>query len=151
MGRRPGRPVGLPRTPWSVLRVGLRAVSRGATQAEGAALAGISEWTLNRAVAEHGVGVLRERRARPDALRIEEREEIYAGIARGESNPVIAERLGRSRSTIWREITRNGGRSGYRPHRAQQAADDAACRPRLPWTETRPWLWPEVIELLRKL
>src|SRR5699024_4733542 len=105
MGRRTGRPTGRPRTPWSVLRVGLRAVSRGATQAEGAVLAGVSEWTLNRAVAEHGVGVLRERQARPDALRIEEREETYAGIARGESNLVIAERLGRSRSTIWREIT----------------------------------------------
>ena len=32
---------------------------------------------------------------------------------------------------------------------AQERADVAAERPKPSWTETRPWLWDEVIELLR--
>ena len=47
-------------------------------------------------------------------LRLEEREEISRGIAARESAQRIAERLGRSKSAITREIARNGGRSAYR-------------------------------------
>lgn len=137
------------RVPWSQVRVALRAISQGATHKQAAALAGMGSRTLDTYVAEHGVGVLRERRQRRDALTIEEREEVFAGIQRRESDAGIAERLGRHRSTVWREISAGGGRDAYRPHRSQQRADEAARRCRLTWVQSRPWLWVEVVGLLR--
>lgn len=141
--------MGRPPLAWSVVRVALRAVAGGATHVEAAALAGIGHSSVERYVAAHGVAVLRERTARVGAVTIDEREEILVGIGRGDSDAVIAERLGRHRATIYREIVAGGGRPLYRPHRAQQRADDAARRCRQPWVETRPWLWEEVIELLK--
>ena len=58
--------------------------------------------------------------------------------------------MGRHRGTVGREITANGGRSGYRAYRAQERADQLARRPKLAWTQTRPWLWDEVQALLRR-
>ena len=138
-----------PPIPWSTVRIALRAVASGASEEEAAAIAGISQSTVSKYVIEHGVGVLRPRRQRPDALNIDEREEIFAGLQRGESQAVIAARLGRHRSTIYREIHRHGCRDTYRPHRAQHGADDAARRCRPTWIDTRPWLWDLVVELLR--
>lgn len=136
--------MGRPKTPWRVARVALFEVARGATQAEAGAIAGISEDTVWRLVGEHGVMPLTERVQRPDALTIGEREEIMVGIARGESNAVIAARLGRHRGTIGSEIARCGDRNGYRAFRAQEHADQAARRTRPRWSETRPWLWEVV-------
>ena len=64
-------------------------------------------------------------------LLVAEREEISLGIARGESARAIARGLGRSASTVSREIDRNGGRDGYRAHRAQVAAWERARRPKV--------------------
>jgi IS30 family transposase len=133
-----------------VVRGGLKAVADGATVAAAAREAGVSKRTLERWIADHGVGVLRERTNRAGSLSIADREEIWMGIERGQSDAVIAEGLGRSRSTIWREIKAGGGRENYRPHRAQARSDDAACRPRSCWTESRPWLWTVVQDLLRE-
>lgn len=141
--------MGRAKTPWSVMRVALRAVSLGATQREAAALAGVSQQAVWAATQDHGVGVLRERRARPGSLTIDEREEVFVGIAQGESASAIAARLGRHRSTIWREVNAAGGRDTYRPHRAQHRADDAARRQRPTWVQTRPWVWEAVVERLR--
>ncbi len=58
-----------------------------------------------------------------------EREEIRAGIERGESFRRIAARLGRSVSTVSREVARNGGRVWYR---AVSANGQAWCRARRP-------------------
>jgi IS30 family transposase len=132
-----------------VVRVALVAVSRGATYAQAAVLAGISESTVCSRAAEEDVVVLRDRKPRAGALRLEDREEIRAGIERGESDAVIGERIGFDRSTVWREIRRDGGRVAYRAFRAQGCADDAARRPKLRWFEERPWLWDYVVELLR--
>src|SRR4051812_29553043 len=58
----------------------------------------------------------------PHRLSFVEREEIFAGICRGESDSEIARRLGRHRSTIGREIRGCGGRRRYRPLRAERFA-----------------------------
>lgn len=136
--------MGRPRIPWPIARTALVAVGRGATARQAAQLAGISETSVQRLVGEHGRMCLRDHTPRPGALTLEDREEIRVGIDRGESDTRIAERLGRHRSTIWREINRNGGRRAYRVFRAHDRATQVARRLRRPWTETRPWLWQEV-------
>lgn len=141
--------VGGPPLPWSKVRVALSAVAGGATQRQAATIAGIGTSTVFRYVQMHGVPVLREHKQRPDSLTIAEREEIFLGIERNESDNAIAKRLGCHRGTIGREIARGGGRANYRPHRAQADADDKARRSRPSWIDTRPWLWDHVIELLR--
>ena len=97
----------------------------------------------------HGVVMGTDRRRRDNALSQDEREEIRVGIAAGESDAVIAERTGRHRSTVWREIAANGGRLRYRAAGAEERAARSARRPKVPWTEERPWLWDEVQQLLR--
>jgi len=91
----------------------------------------------------------RERKRRPGSLSTSEREEIRVGIETGESDDDIASRIGRHRSTIWREIAANGGRGHYRAAAAEERAARVACRPKATWTEQRPWLWEEVQGLLR--
>ena len=59
-----------------------------------------------------------------------EREEVSRGIAAVDSARTIAETLGRSPSTIAREIARNGGRVAYRAARADAAAYVRARRPK---------------------
>ena len=64
------------------------------------------------------------------ALTPAEREEISRGLARRLSLRTIATQLGRSPSTISRELHRNGGATGYRAVKADQAAWDRARRPK---------------------
>jgi IS30 family transposase len=59
-----------------------------------------------------------------------EREEISRGLAAGSSVRAIASGLGRSPSTVSREVLANGGRSGYRAARADAAAWVRAARPK---------------------
>lgn len=139
-----------PKVPWRVARVALLAVGHGATIVEAAQLAGISPRAVDRLVGEHGRMTRRDRTPRRDALTLEEREEIRVGIDRRETDHGIGDRLGRDRSTIWREVRSNGGRSAYRAFRAQERADQAARRTRDPWTVTRKWLWEEVVVLLKQ-
>jgi IS30 family transposase len=64
------------------------------------------------------------------ALTLSEREEISRGLARCLSLRTIAGQLGRSASTISREINRNGGYDNYRATPADQAAWNCALRPK---------------------
>ena len=65
------------------------------------------------------------------ALTLSEREEISRGIASDLSMRAIAFQLGRSPSTISREIKRNGSYDNYRAAQADQAAWDRAHRQKL--------------------
>src|SRR5215217_1145386 len=76
-----------------------------------------------------GIAPAMRRRATRE-LRLEEREEISRGIAASEPAQRIAARLGRSKSTITREIARNGGRSTYRASEADALAWERARRPK---------------------
>ncbi|MFB4263254.1 helix-turn-helix domain-containing protein [Nonomuraea sp. GTA35] len=58
----------------------------------------------------------------------QDRQRIAAGLTAGLSYREIARRLDRPTSTITREITRNGGPTGYRPQQAQQATTQRARR-----------------------
>ena len=58
----------------------------------------------------------------PLRLSLSEREEISRGLAGDESLRAIARRLGRSGSTVSREVAANGGRRRYRACRADKAA-----------------------------
>ena len=65
------------------------------------------------------------------ALTLSEREEISRGVASHLSLRSIATQLGRSPSTISREIKRKGGDNNYRAAQADQAVWDRAYRPTL--------------------
>jgi len=84
----------------------------------------------------HGVlkatgGIAPSQRRRPRwTLTLAEREEISRGLAAGDSMRAIAARLGRSASTVSREIGRNGGRRSYRAAKADERAWDRARRPK---------------------
>jgi IS30 family transposase len=64
-------------------------------------------------------------------LSVFEREEIAVGLAGSESMSSIGRRLGRSPSTVSREVARNANRrGGYRALGAQRKATDRARRPK---------------------
>jgi transposase, IS30 family len=127
-----------------------RVRSGGASVAVAAELAGVEATTARRRVV--AAGGIRPRPARAVSgrfLSVSEREEIALGLAGGLSQAVIARRLGRHRSTISREVARNGqhrfraggggggddlGRGGrpriYRAIFAQQHAERRRARPK---------------------
>jgi IS30 family transposase len=63
-------------------------------------------------------------------LSLGDREEISRGLAAGLSLRQIASELGRSPSTISREVSRHGGRARYRASSAEKAAWMNGCRPK---------------------
>lgn len=93
---------------------------------------GCSLRTVERVVAVQGKRELHLTRWSPGERRLsrQEREEISLGIGRGDSFTAIAQRLGRSTSTVSREVKANGGRTPYRAWRAHDRAYDQARRPK---------------------
>jgi IS30 family transposase len=84
---------------------------------------------VQRILAESG-GIRPPERTRSKlALTLAEREAISRGLASGQSMRLIATELGRSPSTISREIGRNGDPESYRANQSDQAAWDRAHRP----------------------
>lgn len=72
----------------------------------------------------------RQRRRSVHQLQIDEREEISRGLMAGVSLRQIATGLGRSPSTISKEIARNGGFKDYRAVDADRRAWQQAMRPK---------------------
>lgn len=86
--------------------------------------------SLRRFIADHG-GTRPTARERSELrLSLVEREEISRGLAAGWSIRAIAEELGRSPSTVCREVNANGGRKKYRALVADRAAGRRALRPK---------------------
>ena len=106
--------------------------------------------SVQRILAESGGIRPAERRRSRLALSLSEREEISRGVVAGSSIRSIAASLGRAPSTISREIRRNGSPGGYRASRAEQAAWDRACRPRLCKLLQNPTLAHIVASKLRR-
>lgn len=72
----------------------------------------------------------RERHRSSLSISLSEREEISRGIASGISIRQISRSLGRSPSTVSREIKRHGGLKHYRAVKAEEKAWDYARRPK---------------------
>src|ERR1035437_4576702 len=66
----------------------------------------------------------------PARLSMMDREEIRAGLSRGNTLAPIAGEIGRSVSTISREVANNGGRDAYRAVASHERADRCARRPK---------------------
>ena len=83
------------------------------------------------------------------ALSLSEREEISRGIVAQHSIRSMASLLGRSPSTVSREISRNGGYDRYRAALADKRAWDSAHRPKRCKLARHPRLSREVARKLR--
>jgi IS30 family transposase len=75
------------------------------------------------------------------ALTLAEREEISRAMVQGESMRSVAARLGRSPSTVSREIKRNGGQSDYIEPSTQTALLGIVhfVRSTANWSRAGPW------------
>ena len=106
---------------------------------------------IHRQLAVYG-GIRPEPRCRsPRALTLVEREEISRGIAAKDSMRSIAVRLGRSPSTVSREISRNGGYDNYRAAEADERSWERARRPKRCQIARSPRLRELVEEKLRQV
>lgn len=125
--------------------------SDGMRVAQVAREVGCSLRTVKRVVA--GQGKREERGTRwspgPRRLSLQEREEISIGLRRGESFSAIGRQLGRSTSTVSREVKANGGRDRYRAWRAHDRAYLEARRPKGAKLEY-PRLARQVVEWLEE-
>jgi len=86
---------------------------------------------------------------RVGCLTVEDREQIMVGLGRGESLSSIARSLGKSPSTVTREVNANGGREGYSAWQAHRRAREQARRPK-PCKLRRGRLLREVSRLLEQ-
>lgn len=96
----------------------------------GAALGRASGTVHGMLSARGGIAPIARRRS-PRSLSLAEREEISRGVCLGASVRAIAMRIGRSPSTVSRELVRNTGRDRYRAATADSNAWARAARPKL--------------------
>ena len=94
--------------------------AEGVSEAEISRRLGMPKRTVSKYLQRMGGVRPRPRRRAECCLTSAEREEISRGVARGESARAIGRVLGRSHTTISREINRCGGRRRYRAHVAER-------------------------------
>src|SRR5664279_543851 len=105
--------------------------------------------SIHNQVAPHGgIRPALRRRSRL-ALTLAEREEISRGIAAHQSTRSMARLLGRSPSTVSRELSRNGGHDRYRAALADEKAWVRTRRPKRCKLAINPWLRQAVASKLR--
>jgi IS30 family transposase len=140
----------------------VRLIEQGVSNAEACRFVGINRktgtrWRYGRSVLNSAGEVLhypavKTTPVKPRSLRYlseQERTLIADLLAAGNTVGVIAVELGRSPSTISREIRRNADTGGhYRPHRAQRLSRERARRPRQRRLVVDPVLGDTVRELL---
>jgi transposase, IS30 family len=121
---RPGVPRSVQAEFWGGVRAGLGV--REAAAGAGVSVSQAGRWVQRAGgVKSNGAGPVSGR-----YLSVAEREEIAVGLAAGWSCRQIAAGLGRSVSTVSREIARNRTRLGYRALAAQAQAEFRAARPK---------------------
>jgi IS30 family transposase len=98
-------------------------------------------------------GVIRKDMLAPTGRRLSlaERVEIRVALERGWSYRRIGAEVGRSGSTVCREVAAGGGRGGYRPVAAHERAVAAARRPKVTKLAGSPALCAEVVAGLQRL
>lgn len=139
------------------------AVRRGATIREAAAACGAGResvrlWCLAEGIAfargPRGGAILPARRGRaggsgrPARIGLAQRLAIATGLASGATHARIAEGIGFSRSSVTRELARNGGRAAYDPYAAQARAEREAARPKARRLDSEPRLRAYVLARL---
>jgi len=87
----------------------------------------------------------------PHRLSLDDRIEIRLGLERSESYQRIGERIGRDKSTVCREVGRNGGKEAYKPVEAHDRAFLAARRPKPTKLGLNPKLCDRVVADLKRL
>jgi IS30 family transposase len=83
-------------------------------------------------------------------LSLAERESISRGLAQGQSFRQLSRELGRSASTVSREVNRHGGREHYRAESADKRAWQNARRPKRCVLASRPRLQQVVAARLKR-
>ena len=135
----------------NVRREIIRLAARGLSYSEILEQIDVSMGTVSNVLRPLG-GVYRSEHWEPSVFRlsIEERVEIRVGLELGRSFTAIAGELGRSTSTISREVNTNGGRNRYRPFASHRRAFCQARRPK-PAKLSSPRLRERVVADLEKL
>ena len=128
----------------------LRRVRAGETHEEAAAAVGCSAKSVQRLLTKTGGVKSRAKPRSPLRLSLAEREEISRGLLAGESRRAIAARLGRSPSTVTREVAAAGRPNSYRAWRADERARRRARRPKRAKLAASPRLRREVQRLLEQ-
>ena len=123
-------------------------LASGSSAQEAGRAVGCTARSVGRLLAALG-GVKARRRPRSSLrLSLEDREEIGVGLQAGDSFAQIARSIGRSASTVSREVNHNGGRRRYRAVAADGAAYRRALRPKPAKLASIPALRALVEELL---
>jgi IS30 family transposase len=91
---------------------------------------GRSWWGVQWALRPPSTGGPKTWNPSPARLSMMDREEIRAGLSRGNTLTSIAGEIGRAVSTISREVANNGGRDAYRAVAFHERADRCARRPK---------------------
>ncbi|MCV6985869.1 IS30 family transposase [Mycobacterium shinjukuense] len=132
------------------------ALHAGATPTQAAVLAGVSEHTARRWVDQAGyvprtpIAAVQEPVVVSRAMSFVERCRLEELFVSGYSQADAARLLGRSRSTISREVRRGMTGCGYRAGFAQDAVEAARARPKGRKLESNPALLAEVVRRLEK-
>jgi IS30 family transposase len=124
----------------------IRLAAKGCHPREIAAQVGLWPYSVQLVLKPLG-GVIRPEMWEPSSARLslDDRVEIRIQLERGVSLRGIAASLGRSPSTISREVVANGGRANYAPMTAHRRACQAARRPKRTKLGSNPQLCSRVI------